>query len=124
MGLVQNVVNPNVSYGAGQGAALPIAPPQSPAVPPPPPAIPSAPPGLVARPPTFPMVDDWQYQDEQQTVQGPFSTANMRNWCEAGYFTPDLPIKMTNWEKFHPLSYVFPNMATAFITAMKEPGEA
>ena len=40
-------------------------------------------------------IDDkqWFYKDPQNTVQGPFSSADMERWFAAGYFTILLPVK-------------------------------
>ncbi|KAG1706526.1 hypothetical protein DVH05_001675 [Phytophthora capsici] len=37
--------------------------------------------------------DEWFYLDPQGLQQGPFKTAEMREWFEAGYFKPHLPIR-------------------------------
>ncbi|GLE06273.1 hypothetical protein PINS_up015520 [Pythium insidiosum] len=37
--------------------------------------------------------DEWYYLDPQGMQQGPFKTAEMREWFEAGYFKPHLPIR-------------------------------
>ena len=38
----------------------------------------------------------------------------MRQWHEARYFTPDLPIKLKHWQGFHPLGVVFRDADVAF----------
>ncbi|ETW08551.1 hypothetical protein, variant [Aphanomyces invadans] len=38
-------------------------------------------------------VDAWFYLDPQGLQQGPFKSAEMREWFEAGYFKPHLPIR-------------------------------
>ncbi|CAM4908108.1 unnamed protein product [Rotaria socialis] len=45
--------------------------------------------------PSAVLIDDkqWFYKDPQNTVQGPFSSADMERWFEAGYFTINLPVK-------------------------------
>lgn len=52
------------------------------------------------QPPVF--IDDkqWFYQDPQSTVQGPFSSADMERWFDAGYFTVFLPVKRLGEAKF------------------------
>lgn len=35
----------------------------------------------------------WSYRDPQGVVQGPFATKEMREWYEAGYFQPGLPVR-------------------------------
>ncbi|CAI5732769.1 unnamed protein product [Hyaloperonospora brassicae] len=37
--------------------------------------------------------DEWFYLDPQGLQRGPFKTAEMREWFEAGYFKPHLPIR-------------------------------
>lgn len=61
-----------------------------------------------------PPPEDWFYSDPQGNLQGPFSTENMRAWNDAGYFTPDLPVRLSTWERFYPLAIVFPNYLEAF----------
>jgi hypothetical protein len=41
------------------------------------------------------VIDDkqWFYKDPQNTVQGPFSSADMERWFTAGYFTVHLPFR-------------------------------
>ena len=41
------------------------------------------------------IIDDkqWFYQDPQNMIQGPFSSADMERWYDAGYFTVFLPVK-------------------------------
>ncbi|KAI9905970.1 hypothetical protein PsorP6_013651 [Peronosclerospora sorghi] len=41
----------------------------------------------------FEVEDEWFYLDPQGLQQGPFKTAEMREWFEAGYFKPHLPIR-------------------------------
>ncbi|CAF4970002.1 unnamed protein product, partial [Rotaria magnacalcarata] len=45
--------------------------------------------------PSSVLIDDkqWFYKDPQNTVQGPFSSADMERWFAAGYFTGSLPVK-------------------------------
>ena len=38
-------------------------------------------------------MDNWLYQDPQGDTQGPFSSADMKKWYQAGYFTMDLMVK-------------------------------
>ncbi|RLO10209.1 hypothetical protein DYB28_000340 [Aphanomyces astaci] len=40
-----------------------------------------------------PVPDAWFYLDPQGLQQGPFKSAEMREWFEAGYFKPHLPIR-------------------------------
>lgn len=39
------------------------------------------------------VVDEWFYLDPQGLQQGPFKSVEMREWYEAGYFKPHLPIR-------------------------------
>jgi hypothetical protein len=55
------------------------------------------------------IIDDkqWFYRDPQNTVQGPFSSADMERWFTAGYFTVLLPVKRlgeTNFSTIQQLS--------------------
>ena len=64
--------------------------------------------------PTLSPPESWFYRDPQNTVQGPYETASMRQWHEARYFTHDLPIKLRHWNEFHPLGAVYANADNAF----------
>ncbi|UJR14135.1 hypothetical protein I4U23_001129 [Adineta vaga] len=48
------------------------------------------------------IIDDkqWFYKDPQNTVQGPFSSADMERWYAAGYFTTLLPVKRLGETQF------------------------
>jgi len=48
------------------------------------------------------IIDDkqWFYRDPQNTVQGPFSAADMERWFAAGYFTVLLPVKRLGETQF------------------------
>ncbi|KAG1054280.1 hypothetical protein G6F43_003703 [Rhizopus delemar] len=46
----------------------------------------------------------WMYRGPYGTKHGPFSSANMQEWFEAGYFDHSLMIKRTNDEQYKPLS--------------------
>lgn len=63
----------------------------------------------------------WLYTDPQQQVQGPFSQDNMQRWNEEGYFSFDLPIKLSSWSRFYPFNEIFPDTKFAFITVPIEP---
>eukprot|EP01035_Chromulina_nebulosa_P019019 gene19019-24839_t len=67
------------------------------------------------------ILEDWLYTDPQGNVQGPFSIENMRSWLEAGYFTPDLPVKMRHWSSFYPLAMIYPNYSESFRSITDEP---
>ncbi|CAF4260970.1 unnamed protein product, partial [Adineta steineri] len=65
-----------------------------------PPAIPIIPQQQRIQPPV--VIDDkqWYYKDPQNTVQGPFSSADMERWFAAGYFTILLPVKRMGETQF------------------------
>ena len=63
----------------------------------------------------------WLYLDPQQVVQGPFATAEMRNWLEFGYFKINLPVKLETWSRFHALGVVYPTPESAFLHSPLEP---
>ncbi|CAF3691301.1 unnamed protein product [Rotaria sordida] len=48
------------------------------------------------------IIDDkqWFYKDPQNTIQGPFSSADMERWFAAGYFTILLPVKRLGETQF------------------------
>ncbi|KAG9462569.1 hypothetical protein GDO78_013844, partial [Eleutherodactylus coqui] len=48
----------------------------------------------------------WFYKDPQGEIQGPFSTQEMAEWCQAGYFTMSLLVKRGCDEGFQPLGEV------------------
>ncbi|CAF1566550.1 unnamed protein product [Adineta ricciae] len=54
------------------------------------------------QPPPPVIIDDkqWYYKDPQNTIQGPFSAADMERWFNAGYFTMALPVKRFGETKF------------------------
>jgi hypothetical protein len=47
-----------------------------------------------------PMDRVWSYIDEQNTIQGPFTTVEMNNWFEKGYFFDELKICHSIDKKF------------------------
>ncbi|KAH7476397.1 GRB10-interacting GYF protein 2 [Phytophthora ramorum] len=51
--------------------------------------------------------DEWFYLDPQGLQQGPFKTADMREWFEAGYFKPHLPIRFGREGTFGALANQF-----------------
>lgn len=51
--------------------------------------------------------DEWFYLDPQNLQQGPFKTAEMREWFDAGYFKPNLPIRFGREGVFTPLANHF-----------------
>lgn len=53
------------------------------------------------------VVDEWFYLDPQGLQQGPFKTAEMREWFEAGYFKPHLPIRFGRKSVFIALASQF-----------------
>lgn len=56
----------------------------------------------------------WWYRDPQGIVQGPFSTIEMRHWSSCGYFSPDLPIRLTENGQFYQLKVVYPGNLVPF----------
>ncbi|EEY61248.1 uncharacterized protein PITG_01508 [Phytophthora infestans T30-4] len=69
--------------------------------------------------------DEWFYLDPQGLQQGPFKTAEMREWFEAGYFKPHLPIRFGREGIFTPLANQFVHGQMAFAappTRMSELG--
>jgi hypothetical protein len=64
---------------------------------------------------------EWFYRDPSNMIQGPFCQANMRQWNKGGYFTPELPIQLAGWNKFHAFVEVFPDKNTAFEHVPSEP---
>lgn len=54
------------------------------------------------------IIDDkqWFYKDPQNTVQGPFSSADMERWFLAGYFTGNLPVKRLGENQFSTIQYL------------------
>lgn len=58
----------------------------------------------------------WMYRGPYGTKHGPFSSADMQEWFEAGYFDHSLMIKRTNDEQYKPLSaFMQHNGAFSFI---------
>lgn len=64
---------------------------------------------------------EWLYRDPQQQIQGPFSQQNMYLWNREGYFSSDLPIKLTHWSDFYSFAVIFPVNEMAFTFAPPEP---
>lgn len=62
----------------------------------------------------------WYFLDKSRKVQGPFSTKNMRQWFEGGYFEPTLQIfdssKPENEAGWKVLRDYFPNVDMAFMS--------
>ncbi|KAJ1426054.1 GYF domain-containing protein, partial [Ochromonadaceae sp. CCMP2298] len=61
-------------------------------------------------------VVEWFYRDDQGQLQGPFSTQMMRSWHVAGYFHPDLLLRVGSWAVFHSFRVVFPEFNIAFLS--------
>jgi hypothetical protein len=57
--------------------------------------------------PVLERLDEWFYLDPQGRQQGPFKSTEMREWFEAGYFKPHLPIRYGNEGGFSPLASQF-----------------
>uniref|UniRef100_A0A4W4DUU6 GYF domain-containing protein n=1 Tax=Electrophorus electricus TaxID=8005 RepID=A0A4W4DUU6_ELEEL len=49
----------------------------------------------------------WYYKDPQGEIQGPFSSHEMSEWFQAGYFPMTLMVKRGCDEGFHPLGEIF-----------------
>lgn len=58
------------------------------------------------------IIDDkqWFYKDPQNTVQGPFSSADMERWFQAGYFTVSLPVKRLGETQFSTIQQLIKEM--------------
>jgi hypothetical protein len=66
--------------------------------------------------------DAWFYLDQQENMQGPFKTADMRRmWCNQGHSQADLKIRNGNAGIFRPLVQVFPNLPQAFLAGPLSP---
>lgn len=63
----------------------------------------------------------WWYKDPKGNVQGPFTTSQMKMWHEAGYFTPNLPLKFGDASHFVPLRSLFPTTGVPFRTLPQMP---
>ncbi|KAF0719155.1 Aste57867_1245 [Aphanomyces stellatus] len=63
-----------------------------------------------------PPVDAWFYLDPQGLQQGPFKSSEMREWFEAGYFKPHLPIRFGNEGEFASLANHFRHGQIPFST--------
>ncbi len=50
----------------------------------------------------------WYYVDEQGESQGPFSAADMKSWCEWGYFGGSTQVARSGWGAYVPANTVFP----------------
>jgi len=58
--------------------------------------------------------EPWHYLDPQGSIQGPFSSHDMREWFEEGYFGDSLLVRQGSSGEFHPLSLLFPTSSHAF----------
>ena len=56
------------------------------------------------------LVGKWTYLDSQGQVQGPFTSMEMSDWCKAGFFAPDLPVKQAQDADFEPLGQLIRRM--------------
>ena len=45
------------------------------------------------RPPAIEEFYTWYYQDPDGMIQGPFTSGEMKEWFDAGYFTMDLMVR-------------------------------
>lgn len=50
-----------------------------------------------------PLQDKWYYQDPQGDLQGPFSSTEMAEWFQAGYFSTNLLVRRPCDERFFTL---------------------
>jgi hypothetical protein len=57
----------------------------------------------------------------QGNVQGPFRTSEMRQWHEAGYFKPQLHMRLGEQGPFRMLAEMYPNLDEAFVRAPARP---
>ena len=64
--------------------------------------------------PLAPVEDVWFYLDPQGNQQGMFKSSEMRDWFEAGYFKPNLPIRKGHSGVFTPLAALFVNGQSPF----------
>ena len=53
----------------------------------------------------------WYYVDEQGASQGPFSAADMKSWCEWGYFGAATQVARAGWESYVSANALFPEDA-------------
>ncbi|CAI5700857.1 hypothetical protein KXD40_005775 [Peronospora effusa] len=67
--------------------------------------------------------DEWFYLDPQGLQQGPFKTAEMREWFEAGYFKPHLPIRFGREGVFTALANQFVHGQIPFAAPATHVGE-
>nr|CCA16417.1 conserved hypothetical protein [Albugo laibachii Nc14] len=63
--------------------------------------------------------DEWFYLDPQGQQQGPFKTSEMREWFDAGYFKPHLPIRSSQVSRFTPLANHFAPSEVPFASVPK-----
>jgi len=49
----------------------------------------------------------WYYRDQDDRIQGPYSSRRMRKWFTDGYIADDLPLRFGRVGPFRPLSEVF-----------------
>lgn len=64
-------------------------------------------------------IEAWYYKDSSGDIQGPFSGKRMWDWYQLGYFGkwPHLPVSYGSKDNFVPMSALFTNPTTAFLTA-------
>ncbi|KAG5192633.1 hypothetical protein JKP88DRAFT_173119, partial [Tribonema minus] len=60
-------------------------------------------------------LEPWYYLDPQGNRQGPFSSHDMREWFEAGYFVEGLPLAQGIDRQFRAMSQLFPDASQAFV---------
>lgn len=73
----------------------------------------------VSEPQALEAADEWFYLDPQGQQQGPFKTSEMREWFDAGYFKPHLPIRSSQESRFTPLANHFATSVVPFASVPK-----
>jgi hypothetical protein len=60
-------------------------------------------------------------QDPEGNQQGPFTSEDMKNWLDHGYFTPSLMVAVAGepTKDFKPISEFFSQISTAFCSVPK-----
>ena len=77
-------------------------------------SLPPSPPRSMPATPV-PVPDKWFYLDPQANQQGPFRGAEMREWFDAGYFKPNLPVRCGTSGVFAPLATFENGNKTPFV---------
>ena len=61
-----------------------------------------------SRPPAIEEFYTWYYQDPDGMIQGPFTSGEMKDWFDAGYFTMDLMVRRACDNHMLPLGLFLP----------------